>query len=133
PADEARWRHRLRRRRHALRLRRGGLHRRHASLRAARRGGRVGRAQHPRAPRWCVRESARPRGAALHVARPDPEATMRSPAALERAGIRIDGSRPFDIKLHDRAALRAYATQGLLGALQAYVDGLWDAEQLDEL
>ena len=58
---------------------------------------------------------------------------MRAAAALERAGIRLDGGRPFDIKLHDPSALRAYATQGLLGALQAYVDGLWDAERLDEV
>lgn len=58
---------------------------------------------------------------------------MRAPAALERAGIRIDGGRPFDIQLHDRSALYAYATQGLLGAFDAYVDGAWDADRLDEL
>lgn len=58
---------------------------------------------------------------------------MRAAAALDRAGIQIDGDRPFDIQLHDPAALRAYALQGLLGALQAYVDGLWDADRLDEV
>lgn len=52
---------------------------------------------------------------------------------LDRAGVEIGGAAPHDIKLHDRAALRAYALRGMLGASDAYVAGQWDSDRLDEL
>jgi len=52
---------------------------------------------------------------------------------LARAGVRIDGSRPWDLRVHDdRFFLRLLAT-GSLGLGESYVDGWWDAEALDEL
>ncbi|WP_290649214.1 cyclopropane fatty acyl phospholipid synthase [Aquisalimonas sp.] len=51
---------------------------------------------------------------------------------LERADIRVNGDRPWDIQLHaDNAPERALA-YGNLGLGEAYMDGDWDVEQLDE-
>jgi cyclopropane-fatty-acyl-phospholipid synthase len=51
---------------------------------------------------------------------------------LAHGGIRINGGNPWDIQLH-RAGVpeRAFA-QANLGLGEAYMDGDWDAEQLDE-
>jgi cyclopropane-fatty-acyl-phospholipid synthase len=51
---------------------------------------------------------------------------------LARAGIRIDGSRPWDMRLNRPGVLERMAAQGSLGLGEAYVDGDWEAEQLDE-
>lgn len=51
---------------------------------------------------------------------------------LSRAGIGINGSNPWDMQLHrGGVAERAFA-QGNLGLGEAYMDGDWDADQLDE-
>ena len=51
---------------------------------------------------------------------------------LERADIRVNGDRPWDIQLHnDNVPERALA-YGNLGLGEAYMDGDWDVEQLDE-
>ncbi len=51
---------------------------------------------------------------------------------LDLADIRLDGDRPYDIHIHDpkRLAERVFA-QGNLGLGEAYMDGIWDANQLD--
>jgi cyclopropane-fatty-acyl-phospholipid synthase len=51
----------------------------------------------------------------------------------EKADIRIDGDRPWDIKMHDERMLQRVLAHGTLGLGEAYVDGWWDCEQLDEL
>lgn len=51
-------------------------------------------------------------------------------AALD---VRIDGTRPFDVRVHDERLFREAFARGLHGILDAYVDGWWDCERLDEL
>ncbi len=51
---------------------------------------------------------------------------------LESAGIAIDGSRPWDIRVNDQRFYRRILAQGSLGAGEAYMDGWWDCERLDE-
>lgn len=52
---------------------------------------------------------------------------------LERADIRIGGHRPWDIRrLNDDVAERLFS-KGSLGLGEAYMDGQWDADHLDEV
>jgi len=51
---------------------------------------------------------------------------------LAKAGIRIDGSRPWDMRIHKPGVLERAATRGSLGLGEAYMDGDWDAQRLDE-
>ena len=51
---------------------------------------------------------------------------------LERVDIRIDGERPWDLKVHDGRLYRRLLAEGSVGAGEAYMDGWWDVEQLDE-
>lgn len=46
--------------------------------------------------------------------------------------VTINGSQPWDIRIHDDRVYRMVLTNGSLGFGDAYVEGLWDAEQLDE-
>lgn len=46
--------------------------------------------------------------------------------------VTINGSQPWDIRIHNDRVYRMVLTNGSLGFGDAYVDGLWDAEQLDE-
>ncbi len=50
---------------------------------------------------------------------------------LARADIRIDGPRPWDMRLHDPAALDRALAQGNLGLGEAYMAGAWDCARLD--
>lgn len=50
---------------------------------------------------------------------------------LGRADIRINGDRPWDMQLHDPAALERALAEGNLGLGEAYMAGAWDCEQLD--
>ena len=49
-----------------------------------------------------------------------------------KAGIQINGPRPWDIQLHTPGVLERVVTRGSLGLGEAYMDGDWDARQLDE-
>lgn len=51
---------------------------------------------------------------------------------LERADIRIGGSRPWDMRLNAPGVPERIFAQGNLGLGEAYMDGAWEAEQLDE-
>ncbi|MBB4066102.1 cyclopropane fatty acyl phospholipid synthase [Gellertiella hungarica] len=51
---------------------------------------------------------------------------------LESADIRLNGTRPWDMRLHGSGALKQALARGSLGLGEAYMDGLWDAERLDE-
>ncbi len=48
------------------------------------------------------------------------------------ADIEINGPRPFDIQINDKRFYRRVLRDGSLGFGEAYMDGWWDAEQLDE-
>ena len=51
----------------------------------------------------------------------------------ETADIRIDGDRPWDITVHDERMFQRVLAHGTRGLGEAYMDGWWDCEQLDEL
>jgi cyclopropane-fatty-acyl-phospholipid synthase len=51
---------------------------------------------------------------------------------LARGGIRIDGDRPWDMRITGTGVLERLAAQGSLGLGEAYMDGDWDAGRLDE-
>ena len=53
--------------------------------------------------------------------------------ALEVADVRIDGGRPWDIRVHNPAFYTEALPRGVLGVGEAYMDGWWDSDQLDEL
>lgn len=63
------------------------------------------------------------------------------PAALQRvlhqADVRIGGHRPWDLQVHDPAAIRmllaSVMRQGSLGLGNTYVNGLWHCQALDQL
>jgi len=50
---------------------------------------------------------------------------------LLKAGILIDGNRPWDIRIHDDRFYHRVLGQGALGLGEAYMDGWWDCDQLD--
>lgn len=52
---------------------------------------------------------------------------------ISPAGIRFNGNNPWDVQVHDKDLYRRIMTQGSLGFGEAYVDGLWDCEQMDEM
>jgi cyclopropane-fatty-acyl-phospholipid synthase len=51
---------------------------------------------------------------------------------LERAGIGLNGSNPWDMHVLDPRAYPRILSQGNLGLGEAYMDGWWECEQLDE-
>jgi cyclopropane-fatty-acyl-phospholipid synthase len=52
---------------------------------------------------------------------------------LSDLGITVNGDRPFDVRVRNPAFYRKVISQGIHGALEAYVDGWWDCDRLDEL
>ncbi|HOD16597.1 MAG TPA: cyclopropane fatty acyl phospholipid synthase [Spirochaetota bacterium] len=48
------------------------------------------------------------------------------------AGIRIDGDRPWDIKIHDSGLFSRVLKGGSLALGESYSDGWWDCEALDQ-
>jgi len=52
---------------------------------------------------------------------------------LERADIRVDGSRPEDMLVHDKGIYTRILRDGALGLGEGYMDGLWDCEAVDQL
>lgn len=52
---------------------------------------------------------------------------------LNEVGITVNGNQPYDIQVHDDRMFTMIATRGSVGAGEAYMDGLWDCERLDEL
>ena len=51
---------------------------------------------------------------------------------LARAGIIVNGPNPWDIQVHDPRTFARCLRDGTLGFGEAYVDGWWDAEALDQ-
>ncbi|MBI3554715.1 MAG: class I SAM-dependent methyltransferase, partial [Deltaproteobacteria bacterium] len=52
---------------------------------------------------------------------------------LSKAGITLNGSGPFDIRIHDERAIPRILGGSLLGIGESYMDGEWDCPRLDEL
>lgn len=51
---------------------------------------------------------------------------------LSSANIKIDGARPWDIQIHNQSLYNRVIKEGSLGLGEAYMDGWWSAEHLDE-
>lgn len=51
---------------------------------------------------------------------------------LATAGIAINGNAPWDIQLRQQGVLERVFDQGNVGLGEAYMDGAWEAERLDE-
>lgn len=52
---------------------------------------------------------------------------------LAPTDIKINGSRRWDIRVHDERFFQRVLGQGTLGAGESYIEGWWDCEQLDEM
>jgi cyclopropane-fatty-acyl-phospholipid synthase len=52
---------------------------------------------------------------------------------LRDTDIRLDGSRPSDIVVHNKRFFTRLLRDGALGFGESYMDGMWDCEALDEL
>ena len=52
---------------------------------------------------------------------------------LESADVKINGNRPWDIKILDERIYNRVISQGTLGLGEAYMDGWWECQQLDEM
>lgn len=65
-----------------------------------------------------------------------PKALPSPPRFLEQlaaeADVKFNGDRPWDIRVRDAAVYRRILRQGSLGFGEAYMDGLWDSDRLDE-
>lgn len=49
------------------------------------------------------------------------------------AGVRVNGRHPWDIQVHDPAFFHRILAHGTLGFGESYMEGWWDAEDLDGL
>ncbi|QEI12602.1 cyclopropane fatty acyl phospholipid synthase [Cellvibrio japonicus] len=52
---------------------------------------------------------------------------------LNSADIRINGDRPWDMRLHHPDTAKRILLKGSLGLGESYMDGWWDCEQIDEM
>ncbi|MEO7149769.1 MAG: cyclopropane fatty acyl phospholipid synthase [Rhodanobacteraceae bacterium] len=50
---------------------------------------------------------------------------------LNHADVRIDGNRPWDLRVHDQRVFARALAHGSLGLGEAYMDAWWDADDLD--
>lgn len=51
---------------------------------------------------------------------------------LESADIRVNGHRPWDIQVYDPYFYKRVMREGSLGLGEAYMDGWWDSDKLDQ-
>ena len=52
---------------------------------------------------------------------------------LELAGVKINGSNPWHIQVHNNGFYKRAITERELGMGESYMAGWWDAEKIDEL
>lgn len=52
---------------------------------------------------------------------------------LGKADIKINGSRPWDMQLHDSRVPQRVLASANLGLGESYMDGAWDCDRIDEL
>ncbi len=62
-----------------------------------------------------------------------PRFRRRVEELLSLADVRIDGDRPWDVQVHDDRLYARILAQGSLGLGEAYMDGWWECEALDEM
>jgi cyclopropane-fatty-acyl-phospholipid synthase len=62
---------------------------------------------------------------------PPPPAILRELAG--DAGVTINGDAPWDIRIFDERVYQLVLTKGSLGFGEAYMDGMWECERLDQL
>ncbi|MBK4996612.1 cyclopropane fatty acyl phospholipid synthase [Pseudomonas sp. S37] len=62
----------------------------------------------------------------------DNRSTRFARTLLAQAELGLEGEMPWDMQLHDADVPRRALAQGNLGLGEAYMDGAWDCEQLDE-
>lgn len=63
---------------------------------------------------------------------PVPRSLEKATEFLSQAGITINGSNPWDIQVEDERFYDRVLAGGSLAVGEAYMDGWWDAPQLDE-
>ncbi|MFK5925504.1 MAG: cyclopropane fatty acyl phospholipid synthase [Desulfuromusa sp.] len=63
----------------------------------------------------------------------DTHLRKRTESLLHHADVSINGDRPWDIQVKNKSLYRRVFAQGSLGFGEAYMDGWWDSESLDEL
>ncbi|MBQ8664287.1 MAG: hypothetical protein IJ474_00690, partial [Mailhella sp.] len=51
----------------------------------------------------------------------------------EKADIRINGDRPWDIRVHNDELYARVIKHGTLGLGEAYMDGWWDCDAMDAM
>ena len=51
---------------------------------------------------------------------------------LNQAGVTINGSKPWDIQVHNPRLYQRVIAQGSLGLGESYLDGWWDCRALDD-
>ncbi|AMO76364.1 MULTISPECIES: cyclopropane fatty acyl phospholipid synthase [Pseudomonas] len=73
----------------------------------------------------------------LSTSRPTPAAADSraqrfARSLLEQAGLGLDGHQPWDMRLNHPGVPQRALAQGNLGLGEAYMDGDWDCDQLDE-
>ena len=52
---------------------------------------------------------------------------------LQSADVNINGNRPFDIKVLNERLYDRVLSKGSLGLGEAYMDGWWECDELDEM
>ncbi len=74
---------------------------------------------------------------ASQTAGPPPASATSIPEALRtlaaEAGFAFDGDAPWDVRVRDPRLFRRILAQGSLGLGEAYMDGWWECERIDEL
>lgn len=71
------------------------------------------------------------------TALPQPRSAIRhhdfAADLLATAGITLNGSEPWDIRIHNPRTIGRFLAEGRLGVGEAYMDGWWDCPALDEM
>jgi cyclopropane-fatty-acyl-phospholipid synthase len=62
----------------------------------------------------------------------DSEAKKFVTGLLALADVQVNGTRPWDIQVHNEAFYVRALRHGIVGVGEAYMDGWWDCEKLDE-
>ncbi len=58
---------------------------------------------------------------------------QRARELLASAGIVVNGTRPWDMRIHHPDTLDRVLSQGSVGLGESYMDGWWDCDRVDEL
>lgn len=83
-----------------------------------------------------ARDNKQDGGAARRAARRGPMLNSllekKYAALLRNAGVTLNGDAPCDLRVHDRRLYRRVLLRGSLGFGEAYMDGWWDCDRLDQ-